>query len=47
MEVVLRVSPCYPQVDRNLLLMGVFLHDLGKIDELRYSANFPTATRVN
>jgi 3'-5' exoribonuclease len=36
MEVVLRVSPCYPQIDRNLLLMGAFLHDLGKIDELRY-----------
>jgi 3'-5' exoribonuclease len=36
MDVVLRVSPCYPQVDRNLLLMGAFLHDLGKIDELRY-----------
>jgi 3'-5' exoribonuclease len=36
MEVVLRVSPCYPQIDRNLLLMGAFLHDLGKTDELRY-----------
>jgi 3'-5' exoribonuclease len=36
MEVVLRVSPCYPNIDRNLLLMGAFLHDLGKIDELRY-----------
>jgi 3'-5' exoribonuclease len=36
LEVVLRVSPCYPQIDRNLLLMGAFLHDLGKIDELRY-----------
>jgi 3'-5' exoribonuclease len=36
MESVLRVSPCYPQIDRNLLLMGAFLHDLGKVDELRY-----------
>ena len=36
MEVVLRVSPCYPEIDRNLLLMGAFLHDLGKIDELCY-----------
>ncbi len=36
LEVVLRISPCYPQIDRNLLLMGAFLHDLGKIDELRY-----------
>jgi 3'-5' exoribonuclease len=36
MEVALRVAPCYPQVDRNLLLMGAFLHDVGKVDELRY-----------
>ena len=36
MEVVLRISPCYPQIDRDLLLFGAFVHDLGKIDELRY-----------
>jgi 3'-5' exoribonuclease len=36
MEVVLRISPCYPQIDGDLLLMGAFLHDLGKIDELTY-----------
>ncbi|MGA2622151.1 MAG: OB-fold nucleic acid binding domain-containing protein [Thermoguttaceae bacterium] len=36
MEVVLRLSPCYPQINRDLLLMGAFLHDLGKVDELRY-----------
>lgn len=36
MEVVLRVSPCYPQIDRDLLLMGAFTHDLGKVDELGY-----------
>ena len=36
MEVILRIGPCYPQIDRNLLLVGAFLHDLGKIDELRY-----------
>jgi 3'-5' exoribonuclease len=36
MEVVLRIGPCYPQIDRNLLLMGAFLHDLGKVNELRY-----------
>jgi 3'-5' exoribonuclease len=33
---VLRISPCYPQVDRDLLLMGAFLHDIGKVDELSY-----------
>ncbi len=36
MEVVVRVAPCYPEIDRNLLLIGAFLHDLGKIDELAY-----------
>jgi 3'-5' exoribonuclease len=36
MEVVLRVAPCYPQLDRDLLLVGAFLHDVGKIDELSY-----------
>ncbi len=36
MEVVLRISPCYPQVNRDLLLMGAFLHDLGKVEELSY-----------
>jgi 3'-5' exoribonuclease len=36
MEVVLRISPCYPQINRDLLLFGAFVHDLGKIDELRY-----------
>lgn len=36
MEVVLRICPCYPQINSDLLLMGAFLHDLGKIDELNY-----------
>jgi 3'-5' exoribonuclease len=36
MEVILRISPCYPQIDRDLLLTGGFLHDLGKVDELSY-----------
>jgi len=36
MEVVLRVAPCYPQINRDLLLMGAFLHDFGKVEELNY-----------
>jgi len=36
MEVVLRIAPCYPQIDPDLLLMGAFIHDVGKIDELSY-----------
>lgn len=34
MEVVERIIDRYPQVDRDLLLMGVFLHDIGKVEEL-------------
>ncbi len=30
------VAPNYPQLDRDLLLTGVFLHDLGKLDELSF-----------
>jgi 3'-5' exoribonuclease len=40
MEVIDRVSPCYPAVDRDLLLMGAFLHDMSKIDELSYDRGF-------
>lgn len=40
MEVILRISPCYPQVDRDLLLTGAFLHDVGKIKELSYERDF-------
>jgi 3'-5' exoribonuclease len=29
-----RVAAAYPQLDRDLLVFGAFLHDLGKIDEL-------------
>jgi 3'-5' exoribonuclease len=36
LEVVLRIAPCYPRLDRDLLLMGAFLHDLGKLDELAW-----------
>jgi 3'-5' exoribonuclease len=36
MELVLRVAPAYPEIDRDLLLMGAFLHDLGKTDELGF-----------
>jgi len=36
MEVVLCIAPCYPELDRDLLLMGAFLHDLGKTEELAF-----------
>ena len=34
MEVVRAIVPQYPQLNADLLLMGAFLHDIGKIDEL-------------
>ncbi|QGJ68481.1 Metal dependent phosphohydrolase [Planctomycetales bacterium 10988] len=40
MQMVDRIKPLYPQLDRDLLLMGAFLHDLGKIDELSYLCGF-------
>lgn len=36
MEVCAVVAPRYPKVDRDLLLVGAFLHDSGKIDELAF-----------
>jgi 3'-5' exoribonuclease len=36
MEVVLRILPCYPQLDPDLMMMGAFLHDASKVDELSY-----------
>jgi 3'-5' exoribonuclease len=35
----------YPQVNRNLLLTGAFLHDIGKIYELTYNRSFSYTTR--
>jgi len=40
MEVALLIAGRYPQLDRNLLLLGIFLHDMGKIDELSYDRGF-------
>jgi 3'-5' exoribonuclease len=35
-----RLLPLYPEVNRDLLLMGVFLHDAGKVRELSYDRAF-------
>jgi len=32
-----QVLPLYPDVDRDLLIMGIFLHDIGKVRELSYT----------
>lgn len=36
MELTAVVAPRYPEIDADLLLMGAFLHDASKIDELTY-----------
>ena len=38
------VAPLYPQINRDLLLTGAFLHDIGKIYELNYQRSFSYTT---
>ncbi len=40
-----RVCDHYPQIDRDLVLTGVVLHDLGKTEELSYRGGFHYSTR--
>ena len=35
-----RILPLYPELDRDLVLMGVFLHDIGKVRELSWERSF-------
>lgn len=35
-----RVAPHYPQVHRDLVMTGAILHDIGKLDELRWGFHF-------
>ena len=35
-----RIADLYPDLDRDLLLTGIFVHDIGKIDELSYERTF-------
>jgi 3'-5' exoribonuclease len=35
-----RVAPLYSDLDRDLLLTGIFLHDIGKVRELSYAKMF-------
>jgi 3'-5' exoribonuclease len=35
-----RMLPIYPELDRDLLLSGVYLHDIGKVRELNYNRAF-------
>jgi 3'-5' exoribonuclease len=40
MDVADRVLPLYPEVNRDLVVMGVFLHDSGKVRELSFARTF-------
>ena len=40
MDATERLLPLYPELDRDLLLMGVFLHDVGKVRELTFDKVF-------
>ena len=40
MDIADRLLPFYPGTDRDLVLMGVFLHDAGKVKELTYRRSF-------
>lgn len=35
-----RIMPLYPEINRDLLLAGIFLHDVGKVRELCYDRAF-------
>jgi len=39
------MSRNYPQINRDLLLTGAFLHDIGKIHELTYNRSFSYTTK--
>jgi 3'-5' exoribonuclease len=40
MELAERILPLYPEVDRDLVILGIFLHDSGKVRELSYERVF-------
>jgi 3'-5' exoribonuclease len=40
LDVADRILPLYPELDRDLLLTGIFLHDIGKVRELSYGRVF-------
>lgn len=40
LETADRIADLYPKLDRNLLLAGIFLHDLGKVREMTFDASF-------
>lgn len=39
LETACKIIPLYPSLDGDLLLTGIFLHDIGKIEELSYDSD--------
>jgi 3'-5' exoribonuclease len=39
-EVAVQIASLYPQLNRDLLIIGTFLHDIGKTEELGYENEF-------
>ena len=44
MEMAEKILPFYPQVNRDIVLMGLFLHDVGKCQELSWENGFAYTT---
>lgn len=40
LEAADRLTPLYPELDRDVFLMGIFLHDVGKVRELSFNRLF-------
>ena len=40
LEVALRIEDLYPELNHDLLLAGIFLHDIGKIREMDFESTF-------
>jgi len=47
MRVAIKISEHYTDLRRDLLLAGVFLHDIGKVEELSYRRSFQYTTPGN
>jgi 3'-5' exoribonuclease len=37
MELAVQIAALYPQLNKDMLIMGAFLHDIGKVSELAYN----------
>lgn len=44
LELAVLITPRYPDLNRDLILAGIFLHDAGKVRELSFERNFEYTT---